>query len=86
MIEIVWQPKAKRQLKKIKERHVKKMILDGVETLLAFPDVAQVKQLKNHTYTHRLKVDNFRILFNTFEAINIVSIEEVKKRNEHTYR
>ncbi len=85
MNEIVWQPKAKRQLKKIKERHIKKMILDGVETLLAFPDVAQVKQLKNHTCTHRLRVGSFRVLFNAFEAVDIVSIEEVKKRNERTY-
>ena len=26
-----------------------------------------------------------RILFNAFEQVSIVSIEEVKKRDEHTY-
>lgn len=30
-------------------------------------------------------LENWRILFNAFEEIDIVSIEEVKKRDEHTY-
>ena len=82
---IVWQPKAKRQLKKIKEQRFKKDILDAVDSLIDFPDVAEVKHLKNLQYTHRLKVGKFRVLFNAFESVNIVSIEEVKKRNERTY-
>jgi len=86
MKEIVWQPKAKRQLKKIKERQAKEEILDAVGTLVDFSNVLEVKPLKKHKYTHRLKVGNFRVLFNDFEAVNIVSIEEVKKRNERTYR
>lgn len=85
MNEIVWQPKAKRQLKKIRERHIKKLLLDAVDTLIDYPNVAEVKDLKNHKYTHRLKVGTFRVLFNAFDMINIISIEEVKKRNERTY-
>ncbi len=86
MREIAWQPKAKRQLKKIKAQTIKKEILDGVETLTDFPHAAEVKPLKKHQCTHRLKVGTYRVLFNAFEAVNIISIEEVKKRNERTYR
>jgi len=85
MKEIIWQPKAKRQLKKIKERQVKKEILAGVDNLVAFPDVAEVKALTQHKCTHRLRIGNFRVLFNAFNAVNIISVEEVKKRNELPY-
>ncbi len=84
--EIIWQPKAKRQLKKIREQSVKEEILDGVESLTDFPHVPGVKPLKNHQCTHRLKVGTYRVLFSGFETVNIISIEEVKKRNEHAYR
>lgn len=85
MKEIVWQPKAKRQLKKIKEQRIKDIIIKTIETLVDVPNVGNVKALVKHTYTHRLKVGNYRVLFNAFEFINIISIEEVKKRNECTY-
>ena len=85
MKEIVWQPKAKKQLKKIKERQVKENILNAAGTLVNFPNVRNVKALVKHKYTHRLVVGNYRVLFNVFETINIIGIEEVKKRNERTY-
>lgn len=85
MKKIVWQPRAKRQVKKIKERQTKAAILDAVETLAEFPNAQNVKALTRHKYTHRLRAGNYRILFNAFDAINIISVEEVKKRNERTY-
>jgi len=39
----------------------------------------------NHEYTHRLRVGNWRVLFNAFDEVSIVSVEEVKKRDEQTY-
>ena len=76
----------KSQLKKIKERKVKEDILDAVEMLVSFPNARNVKALGKHKCTHRLVIENYRVLFNAFDSINIVSIEEVKKRNERTYR
>jgi mRNA-degrading endonuclease RelE of RelBE toxin-antitoxin system len=32
-----------------------------------------------------LRVGNWRVLFNVFEEVSILSIEEVKKRDEQTY-
>ena len=68
-----------------KERQVKADILDAAGTLVNFPNVRNVKALVKHKYTHRLVIENYRVLFNVFETINIISIEEVKKRNERTY-
>ena len=39
----------------------------------------------NSEYSHRLRVGDWRILFNVLEEISIANIEEVKKRDESTY-
>ena len=44
-----------------------------------------VKALTNHECDYRLRVGNFRVLFNLFESIEVITIEEVKKRDERTY-
>ncbi len=61
------------------------MTLKATRGLDVFPDMGDIKKLVNHEYGYRLRVGNWRILFNTFKEVSIVSIEEVKKRNEHTY-
>jgi mRNA-degrading endonuclease RelE of RelBE toxin-antitoxin system len=60
-------------------------ILTATRGLADFPACPNVKRLTNHEYTHRLRVGDWRILFNVFEEISIASIEEVKKRDESTY-
>ena len=49
------------------------------------PDVQNVKALVHHAYGYRLRVGHYRVLFDWDGGIQIVSIEEVKKRDEHTY-
>lgn len=44
-----------------------------------------VKALVHHAYGYRLRVGHYRVLFDWDGGIQIVSIEEVKKRDEHTY-
>ena len=86
MNRILWQPKALRQLRKIKDEKSQEQIFQEAQTLRNFPDCANVKRLTNHIYDYRLRVGNYRIFFN-FQGgeARIVSIEEVKKRDEHTY-
>lgn len=84
-MKIVWQPKALKQLKKIGDRYIQERILDSTRTLNSFPHVANVKKLVNHEYGYRLRCGNWRILFNAFQEVSIVSIEEIKKRDERTY-
>ena len=44
-----------------------------------------VKALTNHEYGYRLRVGNYRVFFDFDGVVRIVSIEEVRKRDERTY-
>lgn len=51
-------------------------------------DLAQarnVKKLTGHEYGYRLLVGNYRVLFDFDGSVRIVTIEEVRKRDEQTY-
>lgn len=82
MNKIAYQPKALKQLRKIPD---KKLIYRKIEELTNMPECANVKKLSNHQYGYRLQVGNYRVLFNFDGIIHIISIEEVKKRDERTY-
>ncbi|NPT57589.1 type II toxin-antitoxin system RelE family toxin [Paraburkholderia elongata] len=79
-----WTQKAAKQLRKLDPQH-QVAIRDGVSTLAAMPDCQSVKALTDHEYGYRLRVGNYRVLFNWDGAIKVVDIEEVRKRNERTY-
>jgi len=82
MKQIIWRKKAVRQLKKIKIDQTRIKILTAVKKLADFPDCSNIKRLKDRE-DYRLRVGNWRIIFT--EVLEILYIEEVKKRNEHTY-
>ena len=85
MNAINWQPKALRQLRKV-DAHVGKQIRAAVSTeLLDLSKARNVKALTNHEYDYRLRVGNYRVFFDFEGAVRIVSIEEVRKRDERTY-
>ncbi|MBY0453396.1 MAG: type II toxin-antitoxin system RelE/ParE family toxin [Burkholderiaceae bacterium] len=86
MNSIEWKPKAFRQLLKL-DKPTQIMIRDEVRGKLeAFPACTGVKALINHAYSYRLRVGSYRVLFDFFGgAACIVSIEEVRKRDERTY-
>jgi mRNA interferase RelE/StbE len=85
MMKVIWQAKALKQLKKVGDQIIQERILLAARGLGEFPDVPNIKKLMKHEYGYRLRVGNWRILFNAFNEVSIVSIEEVKKRDEHTY-
>lgn len=84
MNSIKWTAKAFKQLRKL-DHQVQKVIRDSVVTLEAMPNCHNVKSLSNHEYDYRLRVGNYRVLFNWDGEIKVVEIEEVKKRDERTY-
>lgn len=53
--------------------------------LIDLSTARNVKALTNHEYGYRLRVGNYRVFFDFDGAVRIVSIEEVKKRDERTY-
>jgi mRNA-degrading endonuclease RelE of RelBE toxin-antitoxin system len=84
-MEVIWQPKAVKQLKKIGDRSVQQRILTASRGLADFNSCPNIKVMVDHQYSHRLRVGDWRLLLNFFEEVSVVSIEEVKKRDEHTY-
>ncbi len=85
MYSIEWQKKARKQLDKIADSDTRREIKNAVATLADFPSATQVKRLVNHRHKYRLRVGRYRVLFDVLDAVQIVSIEEVKKRDDRTY-
>ena len=83
MKQIEWRQKDLRQLRKIKSRQEKDELYISVATLENFPNCDNVKKIKT-TEMYRLRVGKWRVIFT--ESLEIVTIEEVKKRNERTYK
>lgn len=84
MNSVNWTIKAVKQLSKI-DRSQQPAIRDAVGELAHMPDCQNVKKLTNHEAAFRLRVGNYRVLFDYDGAIRIVTIEEVRKRDERTY-
>lgn len=85
MYTIYWQPKARKQVAKITDRTIRINIEEAVSALSNLPTAKNVKPLTNHQYGYRLRVGNYRILFDATHEIQIIDIQEVKKRDERTY-
>ena len=84
MNAIGWRAKALKQLRKI-DRQDNVAIRQAVNELAAMPACAGVKALTNHQYGYRLRVGRYRVLFDFDGEVRIVEIQEVRKRDEHTY-
>jgi len=81
---IHWSSKAHKQLRKLHAAD-QNTVYDAAQALAYMPHVHNVKALVKHAYGYRLRVGNYRVLFNWNRGIHIVSIEEVRKRDERTY-
>ncbi|WDZ98089.1 type II toxin-antitoxin system RelE/ParE family toxin [Herbaspirillum sp. WKF16] len=81
MNSIHWFPKAARQLRNL-EQHVRTMIVEAVATLRHMPDCGNVRALSSHAFGYRLRVENYRVLFDWDDGIRIVEIQEMGKHDE----
>jgi len=84
MYDIRWEKKAFKQLLAIRQDH-RKPITDAAATLKNWPECTGIKKLINHHYQYRLRVGRYRVFFDVASEVKIISIEEVKKRDESTY-
>ncbi len=85
MNRIDWTSRAARQLRKL-PRAAQVDIRDAVEEKLPFfPRCSGVKALVNHPNGFRLRVGDYRVLFDFEGTIKLVRIERVGKRDERTY-
>lgn len=85
MYEINWKVKAMKQLARIGSLETRDAIYASVQTLQGFPVMTNVKKLKNHEYSYRLRVGRYRVFFEADGEVHIIRIEEVKKRDDRTY-
>ena len=79
---IRWHNKATKQLKRIKNAKIETRIYDAVQELKFFPNCKNIKKLMNKD-DYRLRVGRYRVIFTI--DLRIISIEEIKKRDERTY-
>ncbi|KDD42545.1 type II toxin-antitoxin system RelE family toxin [Bordetella bronchiseptica] len=84
MFKINWNKKAVKQLAKV-DGQDRTRIANAVSALADLPNAQNVKALTNHAYGYRLRVGNYRVLFDADTVIRIVEIQEVKKRDDNTY-
>jgi mRNA-degrading endonuclease RelE of RelBE toxin-antitoxin system len=82
---IKWTKKARKQLAPIPRQDVER-IIDAVESLAKWPDATNIKALSDRD-DYRLRVGRYRVLFKVMPGneVTVILIEEVKKRDEHTY-
>ena len=80
--------KAVKQITKIQQSDRQRIFI-GLRSLEDSETWGDVRRLVNHQYGFRLRVGNYRVLFNATEdmtiEINEISVEEVKKRDDRTY-
>ena len=85
MNSINWQPKALRQLRRIDVQAGKQIRLAVTTELGDLTKARNVKALANHEYGYRLRVGSYRVFFEFDGMVHVVTIEEVRKRDERTY-
>lgn len=84
---IRWTIRALKQAKKLPAAD-RRRIVAAVGSLANWPVARQnssVRPLKNHKHEYRLRVGRYRVLFDIRTELKIVSVEEVKKRDNRTY-
>jgi mRNA interferase RelE/StbE len=78
-MQIKIQNTAYKDLKKIDNIQVQK-ILKSISTLNNYPTIPNIKKLTNHNPPFRLRVGNYRILFDIED--NIIIVSRIKHRKE----
>ncbi|MCG6659512.1 type II toxin-antitoxin system RelE/ParE family toxin [Halomonas campisalis] len=85
--QVQWTLKATKQASKIPKPD-RSRIIASVGELEDWPGCVttkDIKPLKRHQHHYRLRVGRYRVLFDVETGLRVVSIEEVKKRDERTY-
>lgn len=82
MHKIVYKLWALKQLRKLRDSEY---IVNKINELTDMPNCINVKSLTHYKYDSRLRIGNYRVFFNFDGFIKIVSIKEVKKRDDNTY-
>ncbi|RSB61540.1 type II toxin-antitoxin system RelE/ParE family toxin [Atlantibacter subterranea] len=86
MVQVEWSKRAVKQLQTIDTRY-RKAIWNKVSQLETFPDVSlDLKKLEAPGKFYRLRVGDYRIIFEIIDGVpTVCKIQEVKRRTSQTY-
>ncbi|MDR0805965.1 MAG: type II toxin-antitoxin system RelE/ParE family toxin [Enterobacteriaceae bacterium] len=86
MVEVKWKMKAYKQLLSIDTRY-QNAINEKINQLEAFPAVKlDIKKLKGRDNEYRLRVGNYRVIFEILDGEPVIcSINSVDRRTSTTY-
>ena len=77
--------RALKQLRKIEARAGKQIRAAVTEELADLTKARNVKVFTKHEYPYRLRVGSCRVFFEFDGTVSIITIEQVRKRDERTY-
>ncbi len=79
--KLIWKNSAKKEVRNL-ERKDRIAILQAVEGLIDNPRNPKVKKLVGSENSYRLRVGNFRVLFELMDNILTIEIVKVKHRKD----
>lgn len=85
--QVQWERRAVKQARKIPKEDLTR-IVEAVGRLADWPECREtldIRPLKGHKHEYRLRLGHYRVLFDVETGLRVVSVEEVRKRDERTY-
>ena len=79
--QIEWKKTAIRELKRL-DRTVIPRILDAVDALSSQPLPAGVIKLQGGQRTYRIRIGNYRVIYEIYESILVIEIVRVRHRKD----
>jgi mRNA interferase RelE/StbE len=82
-------PAADRDIEKLKgriRRHDFERLRDAVNSLATEPRPQGVRKIKGTERVYRIRVGNYRVVYEVYDSDNLVLILQVVRRSETTYR
>jgi mRNA interferase RelE/StbE len=79
--QIEWKSSARKELKKLPPEVIRK-IIDAVESLADNPQPPNCRKLVGSEQTWRIRVGDYRIIYNIFSSILIIEIVRVAHRKD----
>lgn len=79
--QIEWKPSAVRELKRI-DRQVIPRIVAAVESLASEPYPSGVRKLRGGGHTFRIRVGDYRVVYEVFDSASAVQIVRVRHRSD----
>ena len=89
MYRIELTPAADRDVEKLEgriRRHDFERLREAVNSLAAEPRPQGVRKIKGAERAYRIRVGNYRVVYEVYDSDNLVLILQVVRRSETTYR